>query len=826
MTEYNQEPLLDIIRTHINQHFPNKTDEEIFKGISEDKQKHFLVYECVCALAFEMYLWTQLPDDVLNSVNAIRNKHINNIRDMGIDCAKLDLSQVLQAKYYGENTRINWRCASTFYAYSDVLNIGRNGRIISHIENTKIDDSVLMMKNKLDFEIVGEENILTTIKYIRENHNEKQDYIVDFEELKEDNEEIDEENETEEDESDDDENELEEIKLNHELRDYQVECLEEIEEFLENGEDNIFRACLACGLGKSLIIAAAALKYKEDGKILILVPSKLLLYQMKSEFNCPVSLVGDGHNNQNNDIIICTFASMHLLREEFYMVIVDEAHHVENDNMWSKKLDQIETTYKILFSATINNADFTRDFEFGIQNNYLEDYCLNIPVFNEDAEYKTQITELINIHYEWTHILAYCNSLEEARKFNEILNNLNIKSEYFDGTTSMNVRNSIIASFINSEIRVICTVNTLGEGVNIRIANTAIFVEPRNSTVNVIQILGRILRKHESKMIANVVLPSYNEERDLNKFLNIISNYDERLKNSRAKINILRELVDKPNDNENVNINHEILYMNIYENVGKMLISNWENSYNELIRFINENNRFPKKSEKLLYSWVQSQKYLHSKNILTPEKITILTNIKNWCWIKNINDIWIMNYNNLKEFINKNNRLPKNKENNLHRWIQFQKVKYSINKLENDRKLKLSELKHWEWSFIDKNQVWNDYYNILLKFINENGRTPRRLEPAGSWCHSQIVLYKRKILQQDKFNILNNTTHWSWSPTDDLWENNFNNLKKFIIENQKMPASGSLFHWRYDQIKLYKKNKLPSERLTRLESLSLWKWRR
>ena len=61
---------------------------------------------------------------------------------------------------------------------------------------------------------------------------------------------------------------------------------------------------------------------------------------------------------------------------------------------------------------------------------------------------------------------------------------------------------------LTKPVHVMVTVEVLGEGINIRNADTCMFVEPRNSYRSVIQAIGRVLRHHPSKTLAHVVFPA------------------------------------------------------------------------------------------------------------------------------------------------------------------------------------------------------------------------------------------------------------------------------------------------------------------------------
>lgn len=132
--------------------------------------------------------------------------------------------------------------------------------------------------------------------------------------------------------------------------------------------------------------------------------------------------------------------------------------------------------------------------------------------------------------------------------------------------------------------------------------------------------------------------------------------------------------------------------------------SNWTKHYDKLFAFTKKYNRLPKSSgvpfeEVRLYNWLSDQKKLFRKNSLSEEQINKLKfisfetfNIKNWTKsIKSKNQqIWFNKLDQVKEFKNENNRLPKNfnspdYERKLGEWCRYQNRQFIKGKLEKEK---------------------------------------------------------------------------------------------------------------------------------------------
>ena len=275
----------------------------------------------------------------------------------------------------------------------------------------------------------------------------------------------------------------------------------------------------------------------------------------------------------------------------------------------------------------------------------------------------------------------------------------------------------------------------------------------------------------------------------------------------------------------------KLLYLNsnIFDNFDNDKI--WNDRYELLKEFINEFNRFPKKDQIYknikLGSWFSTQKILYKKNYLTIDRIQKLNllNIK-------IRLSWNDKYELLKEFINKNNRLPKSAETyeneQIGYWIGTQKGLYRQGKLSEEKvqKLKCLGIK------FNSRLSWNDKYELLKEFINKNNRLPIKNTiykdiKLGDWLHTQKDLYRQGKLSEEKvkklkclnINILiNNNT---------VWNDKYELLKEFINKNNRLPKSAETYKdirlgsWLNNQKHFYKKGKLSEEKVQKLESLGV-----
>ncbi|CAE7208933.1 unnamed protein product [Symbiodinium sp. CCMP2456] len=263
---------------------------------------------------------------------------------------------------------------------------------------------------------------------------------------------------------------------------------------------------MACGTGKTRVIRELAAQ--QTGKVLVAVPSRVLLEQFAQEMP-DFCKVGTNYNSKidlASRRFVAVSDSVRLLEKlEFEAAFVDEGHHPLPPGMPSCK-DLFR------FSAThAGGVDFRYSLGEAIEQGVLCEYDLTVPVTTEGHPYICLANLLMAQAGRFRRVLAYCNSIAEARRFQQVLEITGLAAWHINGDTSRKVRERVMNEFsgdLQKPLHVLVTVQVLGEGVNIPNADTCMFVEPRSSYVSIIQAIGRVLRPHSTKPLSHVVLPA------------------------------------------------------------------------------------------------------------------------------------------------------------------------------------------------------------------------------------------------------------------------------------------------------------------------------
>ncbi|ERS38609.1 MULTISPECIES: DEAD/DEAH box helicase [unclassified Corynebacterium] len=130
-------------------------------------------------------------------------------------------------------------------------------------------------------------------------------------------------------------------------------------------------------------------------------------------------------------------------------------------------------------------------------------------VFAKDIKHSKQIADsfpaLVTAHQESLHEHA---ALEDISLHNT---DVAVAAQHVDGTMNAMQRSSRInwleADIAPTESRVLTNARCLSEGVDVPGLDSVIFFQPRNSMVDVVQSVGRVMRKAEGKDYGYIILP-------------------------------------------------------------------------------------------------------------------------------------------------------------------------------------------------------------------------------------------------------------------------------------------------------------------------------
>ncbi|CAK9049148.1 unnamed protein product, partial [Durusdinium trenchii] len=195
---------------------------------------------------------------------------------------------------------------------------------------------------------------------------------------------------------------------------------------------------MACGTGKTRVIKEIVKNI--SGRVLITVPLRALLEQFAPDFP-GFCKVGTGYNKQidiNAKGFIAVTDSVYLLKNlEFDAIFVDEAHHPLPTGMPKcEELYQLSATHK-------DEPDFRYTMGQAIEDGILSDYDITVPAISRHHSYVCLADLLLKQPRRFRRVLAYCNKVAEAKRFQMVLEELGLAAWHINAKTRPTIRQAV-----------------------------------------------------------------------------------------------------------------------------------------------------------------------------------------------------------------------------------------------------------------------------------------------------------------------------------------------------------------------------------------------
>mgnify|MGYP002856588043 FL=1 len=467
--------------------------------------------------------------------------------------------------------------------------------------------------------------------------------------------------------------------------------------------------------------------------------------------------------------------------------------------------------------------------------------------------------------YPISHAISFHSKVKQAQLFSERNEKLcNTMNSYFvSGNHTATKRSLILNAFKTSEKAIVSNARCLTEGVDIPSVDAVFFCDPKNSKVDIVQAVGRALRKDKNNTdkIGRIIIPLYfsknsdiENEIDASIYSNVIkiirsiADQDERLQDEINTI-AYKQPANKTGNSkiqfyyeENSKLSDLLAFENIGKKIedalfGEIISKNsttWELYYKELSDYlIAHNNIYPKQQDSMrLYTWCTQQRTAYTKNTLPTDKIKKMEAL-HFSW--NVqNDLWNETFEKLVEFLKENNnRWPRQRnttglEHSLAVWMMKVDKEQREGVLKKERYDKLVSI-----GYIFENRKWVECFENAKTIIEKIGHFPNQDEDTNvySWLLLQQRKYNSGKLTQNKKELLDKIHIQNLNFGDinaDVWEERFQYLKDEYEKNGKLPAYSEKFGykrkiafgtWATHQRLAYKNGKLSSEQKSKLESI-------
>ena len=424
-----------------------------------------------------------------------------------------------------------------------------------------------------------------------------------------------------------------------------------------------------------------------------------------------------------------------------------------------------------------------------------------------------------------------------------------------------------------SDCCILSNAKCLSEGVDIPTLDGIVFVDPRESEIDIIQAVGRAIRKSKNKTKGTIILPVFieNDENSKDeikrsdfkkiwKVINALKAHDYKLGEDliefRSELGRKREkyisktipkfIFDLPED---IDSSFE---RSLKTRLVEVTSESWYHWYGMLQNYIEREGsaRVPKRyieGEIPLGVWVSTQRFHYNKGTLSQERIDKLEKFinKGWVW-ETLETDWEENYLLFQQYVKREgtariSSVYKEEDIHLGVWVSGQRKNYIKGTLSQEKidKFENYQDKGWVWDILDAE--WEEKYKLFQDYVEREGtaQVPRRYVEGdthlGVWVQGQRQNYKKGVLSQEKIDKLEKLKDkgWVWDIKGEKWEENYKLLQGYVNRegNSRVPKryiSGkiSLGNWVVSQRREYNKGTLSKERIDKLEKFKNkgWVW--
>lgn len=407
--------------------------------------------------------------------------------------------------------------------------------------------------------------------------------------------------------------------------------------------------------------------------------------------------------------------------------------------------------------------------------------------------------------YNLKRVISFHSRIIGAQKFSQELNQtLDLidpldrpKGIFFTDFVSGNMNTGFrkekidrLKSLDGYDIGILSNARCLSEGIDVPSLDGIAFVDPKGSQVDIIQAVGRAIRKDrdaELQKKGTIVIPVFIEAGDNHISSIEASNFKpvwDVLRALRAHDEVLADQIDQCRTNmakkisfKNKFPNNKIIF-DIPDTVDKEFSSaiktiliektsiSWQANYELVLDYLKKNNnKYPVSNAIInnikIGAWLGQQRTYYRNSILQTDRKKKMEALPNWSWTPLL-DFWSDRIEELKEFYKTNGHLWMKVDTRLGVWLS--KIRKDRINLPDDLIKELTELPGWFWTYDD---FWISELKIFEKEHNHlyvpNGYRNHG-KALGRWVAR--TRSNRKNLSVELLNALEAMPKWSWKVED------------------------------------------------------------
>jgi superfamily II DNA or RNA helicase len=414
-------------------------------------------------------------------------------------------------------------------------------------------------------------------------------------------------------------------------------------------------------------------------------------------------------------------------------------------------------------------------------------------------------------------------------------------------------RERVMKEFRTAPWAVMSNARCLTEGVDVPAVDMVAFLSPKKSKVDIVQAIGRAMRKSIGKETGYILIPLYLEQKSGESIDEAVAraNFEEVwdiLQSLQEQDEVLAELIremavtkgrgkirgkgfDDSRFTDRIAFTGPVLSLDsirqaVTTKVLERLESSWDVSFGKLVRFKEEHGHCRvTKPHKELGGWVGRQRTEYSKQKVSPDRVSKLNEL-GFEWDPFSSD-WEEKFKDLLAYKAVHGdclvaALDADYKG-LGGWVSRQRTLFSVGGLSEMRSARLDAL-GFNWDAISAERERK--FAALKAYKTQYGDclVPETNQDIGIWVGAQRRAFKKGILSVENIVRLE-SLGFEWDPLSAEWESNFNTLKAYRDRYGDCRVSNpSINHkklrtWVSVQRSAYTKGKLSADRTARLEAL-------
>jgi superfamily II DNA or RNA helicase len=262
------------------------------------------------------------------------------------------------------------------------------------------------------------------------------------------------------------------------------------------------------------------------------------------------------------------------------------------------------------------------------------------------------------------------------------------------------------------------------------------------------------------------------------------------------------------------------------------VVVTWDEMFDALVAYkdIHGDLNVPRqwKDNPKLGNWPRIQRRNYKNNKLSADRVKRLEQL-GFVW-NPIGDAWDQMFDALAAYKQTHGDCDVSRRwkgnSKLELWCTTQRAMHKNNKLSADRVKRLEQL-GFVWNPIG--DAWDQMFDALAAYKQTHGdcNVPRRWKGNSKlelWCTTQRAMHKNNKLSTDRVKRFEQLG-FEWSPLDPIWEQMFAALSTYKQTHGdcNVPwdwkGNQELAMWCHGQNNLYRDNRLPADRVKRLEDI-------